>query len=129
MGLERRQAAVGGRVDVVERALQDCIGVPAGWPEMGPVAAERVGGEVAVAFSAVEMGHLSAVAADRKIGAGTIARAIGPILAVEIHAGLQAEEAVVKMRATPACSRTDHTEGVALLHAVHPDDPTPAKIL
>ena len=35
MGLESRQAAVGGRVDVVESALQDCIGVPAGWPEVG----------------------------------------------------------------------------------------------
>ena len=89
LGLERRQAAVGGRVDVVESALQDCIGVPAGRPEMGPVAAERVGGEVAVAFSAVEMRDLSPVGADRKIAAGMIARAIGAILAVEIHAGLQ----------------------------------------
>jgi hypothetical protein len=40
------------RADVVERALQNRIGVPAGRPEVGPVAAERVGGEVAIAFSA-----------------------------------------------------------------------------
>ena len=56
---------------------------------MGPVAAERVGGEVAVALSAVEMRDLSLVSADRKIGAGMITRAIGAILAVEIHARLQ----------------------------------------
>ena len=81
MGLERRQAAVGGRVDVVESALQDCIGVPAGRTEMGPVAAESVRGEVAVAFSAIEMRNLSPVGADRKIGAGMITRRPGELIA------------------------------------------------
>ena len=35
--------------------------VPAGRPEMDPVGGDRVGGEVAVAFSAIEMRDLSSV--------------------------------------------------------------------
>ena len=51
---------------------------------------------------------------------------IGPILAIEIHAGLQSQEGVVKMRSSRAA---EHAEAVALVHAVHADDPAPANIL
>src|SRR5262245_14312878 len=94
---------------------------------MGPVAAERIGGKVAVTQPAVEMADTALVAADRKIGAGVIARTIGTFQAQEIHAGLQPEEAVVETRA--AGRRAEHSERVAVMGAVHSDHAAPANIL
>ena len=72
------------------------------------------------------MGDLSLVGADREIAASMIARAVRAILAVKIHAGLQSQEGVVEMRTSGAA---EHAQTVAVLHAVHADDPAPANIL
>src|SRR5689334_4035839 len=98
-GSEFWQAAMGRAVDVIERALEDSVGVPADGSEMRPVAAEAVGGEIAVARSAVKVADTAAVSADREVSTGVVAAAIGTVVSIEVEARLQPEESVVEMRA------------------------------
>src|SRR5262245_19040403 len=92
---------------------------------MRPVDAERVRGKIAVALPAVEMRDAALVTADRKICTRLVTAAVGTVVAVDVHPGLQPQEGVVKVR---TAGGPEHTQAVALLHPVDPDHATPADL-